>query len=236
MDRPAYSAYDKLDEEFVGWAFNGAWNRFYDQPAVMSLLPELAGKTVLDAGCGPGAYFEALLGAGARVVGADASERMIAHARARFGDAVELHRHDLEAPFSFLGSGTVDVVICALVIHYLNEPHGFLCEMRRVLRGTGRLVISTQHPTADWLRKGGSYFDRTLETDEWAAGGSTVAVKFWRVSLEALTESFHKAGFCVDRILEHQPDATFAALEPEAYEQLRRQPGFIAFSLRPAAG
>jgi len=37
----------------------------------------------------------------------------------------------------------------------------------RVLRPGGAAVVSTQHPVMDWLRKGGSYFQTTLETDLW---------------------------------------------------------------------
>ena len=34
-----------------------------------------------------------------------------------------------------------------------------LRELRRVLRPGGALVFSRLHPTGDWLRHGGSYFD-----------------------------------------------------------------------------
>ncbi|WP_279387450.1 hypothetical protein [Rubrobacter taiwanensis] len=30
----------------------------YERPATLSLLPDVAGKRVLDAGCGPGVYSE----------------------------------------------------------------------------------------------------------------------------------------------------------------------------------
>jgi hypothetical protein len=35
--------------------------------------------------------------------------------------------------------------------------------LRRVLRPDGVLVLSRQHPTGDWLRHGGSYFDVNIQ-------------------------------------------------------------------------
>jgi 2-polyprenyl-3-methyl-5-hydroxy-6-metoxy-1,4-benzoquinol methylase len=66
MDDALHEAYDDLGGAFVERAFTAPWNRFYDQLTVVGLLQSLAGKMVLDVGCGPGAYFEALLARGAR--------------------------------------------------------------------------------------------------------------------------------------------------------------------------
>jgi SAM-dependent methyltransferase len=54
-----------------------------------------------------------------------------------------------------------------MAIHYADERAVAIAEFWRVLRPGGVLVVSTQHPTTDWLRKGGSYFDVRLETDVW---------------------------------------------------------------------
>ena len=50
-------------------------------------------------------------------------------------------------------------------------------------------MLSTQHPTADWLRKGGSYFDVAVETDVWKLPGGDWEVSYWREPLTALCDA-----------------------------------------------
>lgn len=121
-------------------------------------LREVRGLQILDAACGPGLYLEELLRLGARVTGFDASPRMVELARARIGQAADVRIQALETPLTWLGDGSMDLALCALAYHYVNDRPAFLAEMHRVLRADGALVISTHHPTSDWVRLGGSYF------------------------------------------------------------------------------
>src|SRR5208282_3385407 len=77
-------------------------------------------------------------------------------------------------------------VVCALAIHYASDRGAAFAEFCRVLRPGGAAVVSTQHPVIDWLRKGGSYFQPTLETDIWHTPSGDHPVHFWRESLSAL--------------------------------------------------
>ena len=54
---------------------------------VLELLNPQPGEHILDLGCGDGALSEKLVAAGARVVGVDASEEMVAAAQGRGIDA-----------------------------------------------------------------------------------------------------------------------------------------------------
>jgi hypothetical protein len=65
-------------------------------------------------------------------------------------------------------------------------------EFCRVLRPGGAAVVSTQHPVMDWLRKGGSYFQTTLETDLWHAPAGDQPVHFWREPLSARCARCHR--------------------------------------------
>jgi 2-polyprenyl-3-methyl-5-hydroxy-6-metoxy-1,4-benzoquinol methylase len=69
--------YDEFAERFERHAETALWNAEYDRPAVLGMLGDVAGKAVLDAGCGPGIYAEELLERGASVIAVDASEQMI---------------------------------------------------------------------------------------------------------------------------------------------------------------
>lgn len=55
---------------------------------------------------------------------------------------------NLDTPLPLL-SGTVDQIVCNLVLSYLNDPLGLLREFVRVLKPEGRMVISTLKPMAD---------------------------------------------------------------------------------------
>ncbi len=163
------------------------YNALYDRPATLRLVGNVDNLRVLDAACGPGLYLEELLARGAEVIGCDASPRMIELARKRVGDLVELRVHSLDEPFDWVQDETIDVALCALAYHYVNDRAGFLREINRVLQPEGSLVISTHHPTAGWCRLGGSYFDVSTVTETWSEGWEITA---WRMPLTQLTEEF----------------------------------------------
>jgi len=141
--------------------------------------------------------------------------------------------HDLADPITWLPDGCVDLVLCALAIEYVSDRVAALREFRRVLRPGGALVLSRQHPTGDWLRHGGSYFDVRLIHETWSKGWQ---VHYWLAPLETTCEEIFQAGFLIERLLEPRPVPEAAALDPEDYERLAREPsGFMAFRLVPRA-
>jgi SAM-dependent methyltransferase len=190
------------------------------------------GRRVLDAGCGPGLYAEELLARGARLIAFDASAEMVRLARESLGDRAALHVHDLNETLDFMADESVDVVVCALVWHDVDERVGALREFRRVLGGDGVVVLSCDHPTNAWLRPGGSYFDVEAKLERW----SSLDVSFpgWRLPLSVLCQEFADAGFVIDRLVEAQPDAATRRFDPETYDELREVPGFVVFRLRAA--
>jgi len=222
--------YDVFADEFLDHARDGFYNAHYDRPACLALLGDVAGKRVLDAACGPGLYAAELIRLGAQVVGFDQSPRMVEICRARAAQG-EFRVHDLGDPIGWLPDGSVDVALCALAIEYVDDRVGALSELRRVLRPGGALVLSRQHPTGDWLRHGGSYFDvRTVE-ETWSKGWT---VRYWLAPLERTCEEIFAAGFVIERLLEPRPVPQAAAIDPEEYRRLAREPrGFLAFRLRP---
>lgn len=235
MDPPrpsdAPAVYDGLAARYERHASASIWNAHYDRPAVLGLLGDVARKVVLDAGCGPGLYVEELVARGARVVAFDASEEMVRLAQRRAGDRAVVHQHALGAPLTFVDDGSVDLVVCALVWHYLDDRVGVLREFHRALRDGGRVVISCTHPFDDWLRGGGNYFEIRPQVEHWDSFDTTMAT--WRLPLTALCDEFADAGFVVERLLEPRPTEEARTIDPRRYEELDTRPGFIAFRLRP---
>jgi SAM-dependent methyltransferase len=225
--------YDVFADEFLEYARDGFFNAHYDRPACLDLLGDVAGKHILDAACGPGLYAQELARRGALVTGFDQSPRMVELSRSRVPEA-EFRVHDLGDPIGWLPDASVDLVLCALAIEYVDDRVAALRELRRVLRPGGALVLSRLHPTGDWLRHGGDYFEARTVTETWSKGWT---VTFWLTSLERTCEEIFAAGFLIERLLEPRPEPAAAAIDPEDYAELSREPrGFIAFRLLPRLG
>lgn len=228
MPQPDPGQYDPIAAEYEAHAAEAPYNALYDRPAVLDLIGDVAGARVLDAGCGPGIYAAELLRRGARLTGCDASESMVGLARERTGGEADLRVHPLEEPFGWVADGSIDLVVSALVYHYLNDRPAFLGECHRMLRPGGALVISTHHPAWDWHRLGGSYFAVEPVTETWSKGWEITA---WRMPLTAMTEEFATAGFLIERLVEPVPLPEMADTHPEAHARLTTNPGFVVFRL-----
>lgn len=222
------ATYDAFAEAFELHAATGAYNAHYDRPALLGLLGSVDGLTVLDAGCGPGLYAEALVERGAEVIGVDASTEMIRLAERRLRGRGTFLVHDLEEPLDWAEDASFDVVVMALVLHHLEDPQQVLRELHRVLREDGRLVISTVHPVADWRRYGGNYFTDERVTETWGGGWE---VEFRRAPLTDLVADFSAAGFAIGELLEPRPLPTMTVDHPDISAKLATEPGFIVFSL-----
>jgi ubiquinone/menaquinone biosynthesis C-methylase UbiE len=109
-------------------------------------------SVVADVGVGTGFLAEGALAAGARVIGIDSSDRMLAEARRRFvKQPFEARAGDIESlP---LNTAEVDVVLANMVLHHAPDPSRAIREMSRVLKPGGRLVITDADThTHEWLR------------------------------------------------------------------------------------
>jgi ubiquinone/menaquinone biosynthesis C-methylase UbiE len=221
--------YEVFADEFLDHARAGFFNAHWDRPACLALLGDVNGLRVLDAGCGPGLYAEALVGRGADVVAFDQSPRMVELSRERV-PTVDSRVHDFADPLDWLPDASVDLVLCALALDHVDDRVAALRELRRVLRPGGALVVSRTHPIADWLHCGGSYYDARLMDETWEKGWH---VRYWIAPLEQHCAEFADAGFFIERIVEPRPQPEAEALDPERYERAQREPWCIAFRLVP---
>ena len=105
----------------------------------------VSGKRVLDAACGEG-YGTALLGAAAAsAVGVDIDLATIAHARATYGDGLQVRFVATSCTGLPFPSAAFDVVVCFETIEHLSaeEQPDMLAEFARVLTPDGVLIISS---------------------------------------------------------------------------------------------
>ncbi|MCH8613734.1 hypothetical protein [Arsenicicoccus dermatophilus] len=89
-------------------------------------------------------------------------------------------------------------------------------------------VAGTVHPTADWLRIGGSYFTDEVRHDVWSDDWPVV---FRRAPLGVQVDDVTGAGFLVERIVEMRPAPSMTALDPALAQRLDAETGFLALRL-----
>lgn len=251
MDDPSASIADHYDELAEDWETitTGPAKEHVVLPALESLLPDLAGTRVLDAGCGDGHYASWLADRGAEVVGVDVSEEMVAVARERHGDAAEFHRGDLDGTLAFADDGAFDLVCCQHVFSHLPSLDATLSEFARVLRPGGDLVVASHHPFHDFLITREEEYPDTTEAlnpdldpvvvpDEtppnyheterfrvhWAGPDSQNPGTYYRRPLERLLQPLLDAGFDLREVVEPTPDETFEREYPDLARELRHRP------------
>ncbi|WP_433217283.1 class I SAM-dependent methyltransferase [Microtetraspora malaysiensis] len=229
-DRDRVNDYDSFAEAYSADNENNLVNGYYTRPAMVALAGDVAGRRILDAGCGSGPLSAALRDRGAVVTGIDASAGMLALARRRLGADAALHMVDLRDPLPF-ADGAFDDVVASLVLHYLEDWGPTLAELRRVLRPGGRLIASVDHPFVAYTFQDPrpDYFATTSYTFDWPFDGQLHPMRFWRKPLHAMTDAFTAAGFRVAVISEPQPDPAARELFPDGFHDLSRKPGFLFF-------
>jgi ubiquinone/menaquinone biosynthesis C-methylase UbiE len=235
-DPPGINDYDSFAEGYAAANETGFVHAYYERPAMLALAGDVAGRRILDAGCGSGPLFAALRDRGAIVTGIDRSAGMLEQARRRLGDGADLQEAELGGPLPFRDEAFDDVT-ASLMLHYLEDWGPALAELRRVLKPGGRLIASVNHPFAEnlWHRKEGlepDYFATYNYVVEWTAGGQSAVLRFWARPLHAMTDAFTAAGFRITVISEPAvaPD-TPGELLPDDITDRRSVLGFLFFVL-----
>lgn len=229
--------YDSFAEAYAAENETSLANAYYERPAMLELAGDVAGRRILDAGCGSGPLSAALRDRGAVVTGIDVSARMLQLARRRLGADADLRVADLANPLPF-SDGAFDDVVASLVLHYLEDWGPTLAELRRVLAPGGRLLVSVDHPFVAYgfhrlAGRSPNYFETYRWTFDWTMGGRTVPMSFWVRPLHAMIDAFTAAGFRISVISEPQPVPAARELFPEEYRALTTGPSFLFFVLQP---
>lgn len=245
-----FDAYAKLDRSVQGLAGAPEW------PTLRAMLPPVAGKRVLDLGCGYGWFCRWARGQGAqRVMGVDVSHKMLQRARELdAGDVVasglptieylqgDLERLDLQA----MGANdvTFDIAYSSLSLHYIADLAGLFGAIRRALEPGGPFVFSCEHPMVTapqpqgWITRDGGrkawpvdgYLDEGARTTDWLAPG---VVKQHR-TLASYLNLLIAADFALERIEEWGPSDADLAAHPD-WASERERPPFLLVAARANA-
>lgn len=181
------SAYERWAVSYPPHAHNALME--LEQTTLLSLLPPLAGQTILDLACGTGRY--ALLvherGAGL-VVGVDNSAAMLTAAPSSF------NRAQATTEAIPLATNSIDGVICGLALGHLPHIQSSIREIGRILKPGGWALISDVHPAV--VLKGAQ---RTFT----APDGKVYAVEHHVHRADVYASAAKLAGLIVDSV--HEP-------------------------------
>jgi SAM-dependent methyltransferase len=215
VDQAVANDYDTFAEAYMVDTEANLINGYYERPAILALAGDVAGRQILDAGCGSGPTFAALRDRGAIVTGIDSSAKMMELARQRLGADADLRVADLANPLPF-PDGAFDDVIASLVLHYLEDWTAPLAELRRVLKPGGRLIVSVHHPLIlKLIDPKADYFATSEWSEEYTFNGQKAVLTYWHRPLHAMTDAFTAAGFRIAVISEPHPAPGARELFPD---------------------
>src|SRR5271157_3775503 len=103
---------------------------------------DLAGKRVLDVGCGTGLFFSRAAACASMVVGVDISRRLLVKAKGeanKLGNVFVLQADADHLPFS---GGSFEAVFAFTVLQNMPSPSETLGELKRVAKPSGNVVVT----------------------------------------------------------------------------------------------
>lgn len=214
-------------------------NVLFEIPTLLSLLPDLKNRRVLDLGCGFGEHCKEYIDKGAsRVVGVDISEKMLQVAREENSDP---NIEYINIPMEDIGTigETFDVVISSLAIHYIEDFDSVVRAVYSLLSDGGIFIFSQEHPMNTCYSGG---FQRwTLDENGrkihanianycvekgydfyWFVDGVVHYHRMFSTVINTLADS----GFRIEKVVEPYPDEALLAKYPDYYDNLHK-PDFL---------
>lgn len=230
-DDPEFLAgYVTLDRQVHGLDGAAEW------PDLQSMLPDMAGRRVVDLGCSFGWFSRWADEHGAASVrGIDVSTKMLERARIETASAtVHYQRADLD--LLDLDPGSTDFVFSSLTLHYVSDLHRLMAMIVESLTPGGSMVFSVEHPiysaptTQEFETSDAG--DRVWPLDNYLVEGERVTnwfvdgiVKEHR-TIATYVNTVIESGFVLDRIEEFGPTAEAVEARPELADD-RRRPWFL---------
>jgi SAM-dependent methyltransferase len=212
-------------------------NDTLEKPVFDELVGGLAGRRILDLGCGDAGFGREALQAGcSSYLGLEGSERMVEQAQANLaGSAGRVILTPMES-WKY-PTQQFDLVTSRLALHYIEELDALCRNVFQTLIDGGRFIFSVEHPVItscnrarpdgglrqDWIVD--DYFESGRRVTNWMGGE---VVKYHR-TVEEYFLGLQTAGFVVDALRESRPQRHL--FPDEATYQRRQRIPLILFLL-----
>ena len=221
-----FEKYGQMLRSQEGLSGAGEWE------SLRAILPPVAGKDVLDLGCGYGWHCAWAADQGAvSVLGIDCSEKMLAAAREKNPrPQVEYRRLPMEE--AAFAPGQFDLVLSSLALHYVADWEEAVGRVHTWLKTGGHFVFTVEHPVftaqgpQDWIY-GEKGEIRHFPVDNYFYEGRRQAVflgedvvKHHR-TLTTYLETLLRNGFALRHVVEPQPPGHMLSI-PGMKDEMRR--------------
>lgn len=225
----------------------GGLNEPLEQPAMISLLPDVKGMDVLDLGCGAGDLCRIIKQLGAKsVIGVDISSKMI-----------ELAKKDVPAGVEFIvspiedydpKSRKFDLIFSSLALQYIENLENVYAQVNSYLKPNGIFLFSVEHPIIScahgepgWYKdeKGkklhwrvDSYEEEGKRSMHWIVDN---VVKYHK-KFSTIINLLIKTGFTILEVQEPVASKEEEKKRPDLAEERRRPPFLIVKALKTVSG
>jgi ubiquinone/menaquinone biosynthesis C-methylase UbiE len=240
-------AWDRNAPAWAGQVRRGLdiYRDHWNNPAFFELVGDLAGKAVLDAGCGEGYNTRLFARRRAHMTGVDLSTRMIELAREEEGRAPLGIRYE-NASFSSMPvfpDESFDAAVSTMALMDGPDFPGAMREIARVVRTGGMVAYSILHPcfatrVAGWIKDEqgravkftvGDYFDSTSWVERWKFSSAPASeetqpftVPRFDRKLEDYLNATIDAGLLLERISEPRCPEAACEVFGEKFDRWRR--------------
>ena len=203
------------DETAQGWVRKQpiTLSDFTGRIPLLAMAEPVAGKSVLDLGCGEGYFARHLRARGATlVIGMDQSAGMIELAQKQeAADPLGIDYYQgCATDLGTFGAHSFDMTIAVFLFNYLTvqQTRACMAEVARVVKPGGRFLFAVPHPAFPFMRRaeppfyfdvdGVGYFsgrDQHCAGKIWKRDGTALEVQLRHKTLEDYFEALAKAGF-----------------------------------------
>jgi SAM-dependent methyltransferase len=218
-------------------------NDLFEIPALLSLLPDLKGKRILDLGCGYGEHCKMFVDRGAeRVVGIDISKKMLEIAKTENSDPkIEYRNMPMETLDAI--NEPFDLVISSLALHYVEDFTGVAKNVYRLLNKGGLFLFSQEHPLVTCHGKGNRWTKNEngekihLNLSNYGISGERTTtwfvddLKIYHRTFSEIINTLTEVGFTIEKMIEPLPTEELLARYPE-HRDLFHKPDFLLLKVK----
>lgn len=234
---------EKMSEEWIRNARTNPYRMHFIMPFTFQRLGDVAGKAVLDLGCGEGGYSRELARKGAVVTGIDCAKEAIGYCteQAKEEDLSITYHVRNSADLRDIADESFDIVLASMMLMDCEDFWGTIKEIARVLKTSGKVFASVCHPcfhTSGGIGRQGSGLNRQAVVSdyyhptEWEAplASGSVPVIWRHRTLQDYVQAFVGCGLTITGLHEPVPTKEQAA-QGESIAWMQKVPIFLFWEL-----
>jgi len=240
-------SWELIAQDWTKFAEMNDYRNFFLIPHTIKLIGNIAGKSILDLGCGEGGYARILAKKGAKVTAIDGSTKLIEIAKEKAkqeGLSITFLVKNAKS-LDGINDNYFDIALSAMSLMEVEDYENTIKEVWRVLKSDGEFFISTLHPcfTGKDIRwqKGqngellfvrvDNYFDKTPWEEFIDPKKFKNKVTFRHMPLQDLINPLLKHGFKLMKLYEPVPTSEQKRLSYRI-PKLARVPMFLFLKLK----